>query len=254
MNSILTSIMSDLGPLALLVLAAVVFAETGLLIGFFLPGDSLLFTAGLMIASHILPLPLPALIAATWVAAATGDQVAYWIGTQVRRRMYAGERSRWVRGRHWVSAQEFFDQHGHKAVIMARFVPVVRTFTPVVAGAVEMPRRRFTIYNIVGGLLWTGGMSLAGYLLGDIPIVANHVDIVTVGVILLSLLPAVVRLVMSRRRKLVESGRRPEGEPEAYEPRHISRDSTVRHGASTKHSTIPTRAAGGADLRKRGRR
>lgn len=190
--------LSDLGPVAVLVLVAVVFAETGLLVGFFLPGDSLLFAAGLLVASGVLPVPLFVVIVATWAAAALGDQVAYWIGGRLGGRLFTG-RSRFISTKHVESARVFFEKHGHLAVILARFVPLARTFTPVVAGAVEMPRRRFTIYNVVGGLLWTTSMCLAGCFLGGVPLVANHVDIVTIGIIALSLLPAVLSFLRHRR-------------------------------------------------------
>jgi membrane-associated protein len=200
MTSTLTTLLTDLGPVAVLVLIAVVFAETGLLVGFFLPGDSLLFAAGLLVASGALPVPLAVVIVATWLAAATGDQVAYWIGGRVGARLLGGRGSRWVPSRHVEAARAFFEHHGHKAVILARFVPVARTFTPVVAGTVAMPRRRFTVYNVAGGLLWTTSMCLAGYFLGTVPIVADHVDLVTLGIVALSLVPAAIAVARRRRR------------------------------------------------------
>lgn len=208
MTSTLTSMLTDLGPLAVLVLAAVIFAETGLLVGFFLPGDSLLFTAGVLVASHVLPVPLVVVILATWVAAALGDQVAYRIGSGLGGRLYAKGGSRWIPLRHVEAAREFFDRHGHKAVVLARFVPLVRTFTPVVAGAAQMPRRRFSAYNIGGGLLWTASMLTAGYFLGGIPFIAAHVDVVTLAIIGLSLVPAGIAVLRARARR---SGDRPDG-------------------------------------------
>lgn len=198
-STLFLPLLSGQGPLALLVLTLVIFAETGLLVGFFLPGDSLLFTAGLLIASHVLPIPIGLVIAATWVAGALGDQVAYLIGGRLGRGLFRPGRSRWISGRHVKAAQEFFERHGHKAVILARFVPLARTFTPVVAGAVEMPRRRFTGYNVVGGLLWVTAMLLAGYFLGGVPLVAHHVDVVTIGIVALSLVPATIALLRRRR-------------------------------------------------------
>lgn len=212
MTSALTSLLSDLGPVAVLLLFAVVFAETGLLIGFFLPGDSLLFAAGLLVASGVLPVPLFVVIAATWLAAALGDQVAYWIGRRLGGRLFTSN-SRFVSAKHVDSARVFFERHGHMAVILARFVPLARTFTPVVAGAVEMPRRRFTIYNVVGGLLWTTSMCLAGYFLGGVPLVANHVDVVTIGIIALSLLPAAFSLLRHRRNRRRSEADEPPNRP-----------------------------------------
>ncbi|MFT4264135.1 MAG: VTT domain-containing protein [Nocardioides sp.] len=201
MTSTLTSLLSDAGPFAVLVLALVIFAETGLLVGFFLPGDSLLFTAGLLVASGVLNVPLVVVILVTWIAGALGDQVAYWIGGKLGKSLFVPGRSRWISVRHVRAAHEFFAHHGHKAVILARFVPLARTFTPVVAGAVEMPRRRFTTYNIAGGLLWTASMSLAGYFLGGVPIIADHVDIVVVGIVALSLVPAAIAFLRGRQAK-----------------------------------------------------
>lgn len=197
----LISLMSSLGPLALLVLVAAIFAETGLLVGFFLPGDSLLFGAGLLVASHALPEPLALVIVAAWVAGVLGDQVAYVIGERLGPRLLGEHGPRWVSTRHVRAAQAFFGRHGHKAVILARFVPLVRTFTPVVAGGVGMPRRRFTAFNVAGGLLWTVSMCLAGYFLGGLPLIAAHVDLVVIAMIAVSLVPAAVALVRRRARR-----------------------------------------------------
>lgn len=213
MTSTLTSVLTDLGPLAVLVLAAVIFAETGLLIGFFLPGDSLLFTAGVLVASHVLPVPLVVVVLASWVAAALGDQLAYRIGAGLGSRLYAKGGSRWMPLRHVEAARDFFDRHGHKAVVLARFVPLVRTFTPVVAGAAQMPRRRFTAYNVAGGLLWTASMLVGGYFLGGIPFIAAHVEMVTLAIVGLSLVPAGIALLRARR-----SGGRPAGPTETSGP------------------------------------
>jgi membrane-associated protein len=199
MTSTLASMLSDLGPVAVLVLMAVIFAETGLLVGFFLPGDSLLFTAGLLVASGALPVPLALVIAVTWVAAVCGDQVAYWIGGRLGGRLVAGRQSRWVSAKHLAAAHTFFERHGHKAVILARFVPLARTFTPVVAGTVSMPHRRFTVYNIAGGLLWCTIMCLGGYFLGTVPVIADHVDVVTIGIVALSLVPAAAAILRRPR-------------------------------------------------------
>lgn len=202
MTSSLTSALADLGGLSVALLALVVFVETGLLIGFFLPGDSLLFAGGLLVASGVIPVPLVVVIAATWAAGVLGDQVAYWIGTRLGGRLFTKGRSRWISARHVEGSRVFFERHGHKAVVLARFVPLARTFTPVVAGAVTMPRRRFTAYNVLGGLLWTTSMSLAGYHLGGVPLIADHVDIVTVGIVVLSLVPASLAVLRHRRRSV----------------------------------------------------
>lgn len=195
MTAALTSVLTGLGPAALLVLFALVFAESGLLVGFFLPGDSLLFAAGLLTAAGLLQAPIAVLIVTIWVAAVLGDQTGYWIGGRLGRL-----RGRWLPRRHLAQAHVFFIRHGHVAVVLARFVPVVRTLTPVVAGAAAMPQRRFLAYNAAGGLAWSVVMCLAGYFLGGVPLVARHVDVLTVAVIVVSLLPAGTAVL--RRRLL----------------------------------------------------
>jgi membrane-associated protein len=200
MTAALTALLSSLGPLAVVALAAVIFAETGLLIGFFLPGDSILFASGLLVASGAIPVPLFVVIAVTWAAAALGDQVAFWIGRRFGPQVLAGRGGRWIPARHVEGSRAFFERHGPKAVILARFVPLARTFTPVVAGAVGMPRRRFTAYNLVGGLGWTSAMCLAGHWLGQVPVVAAHVDVFTVGIVVISVTPGAIALLWRRRR------------------------------------------------------
>lgn len=202
MTALLAALMMSLGSAGALVLAFVVFAETGLLVGFFLPGDSLLFTGGLLVAAGAVPLPVTVVIGATWLAAAAGDQIAYRIGQRLGRRSLS-ERVRWLPVRHAESAVAFFDHHGHKAVILARFVPLARTLTPVVAGALAMPRRRFTFYNLIGGLLWTAGLISAGYFLGGVSAISHHVELIAVAVdacVAVVAAPAVWRMIRSRRQ------------------------------------------------------
>jgi membrane-associated protein len=147
MIAVLTPLMAALGPLAVLLLMVVLFAETGLLIGFFLPGDSLLFTAGVLVAAGVVPLPLWLVAAGAFAAAAMGDQVGYLLGRRFGPRVFHRSDLRLLAKDHVIRARVFFDRHGPRAVILARFVPVVRTLTPVVAGVGHMPRRRFTLYN-----------------------------------------------------------------------------------------------------------
>jgi membrane protein DedA with SNARE-associated domain len=195
MIALLTPLMAMLGPLAVLLMMAVLFAETGLLVGFFLPGDSLLFTAGVLVAAGVMHLPLLLVIVAAFVAAVVGDQVGYLVGRRFGPRVFSRPRSRFFSPAHAGRAQAFFDRHGPRAVVLARFVPVVRTFTPVVAGVAEMPRGRFTGYNVVGAGLWTAGLLVAGYFLGGIPLIAAHIELFAIGMVALSLVPAAVALV-----------------------------------------------------------
>jgi membrane protein DedA with SNARE-associated domain len=198
MIALLTPLMAMLGPLAVLLLMAVLFAETGLLVGFFLPGDSLLFAAGVLVATGAMHLPLLVVAAAAFVAAAVGDQVGYLIGRRLGPRVFNRPRSRFFSPAHAGRAQAFFGRYGPRAVILARFVPVVRTFTPVVAGVGEMPRGRFTAYNLVGAALWAVGLLVAGYFLGGIPLIAGHIELFAIGMVVLSLVPASVAVVRRR--------------------------------------------------------
>lgn len=206
MIAALTPLMLTLGPLALLLAMAVIFAETGLLVGFFLPGDSLLFTVGVMAAAGAIPLPFWLIAAGLCAAAVLGDQVGYLIGRRVGPRVFARNNSRFFAASHATRAQGFFAKHGPKAVVLARFVPVVRTFTPVVAGVAEMPRRKFTAYNAVGGLVWVIGFLVVGYFLGGVPIIAAHIELFAIALVALSLIPAAGALVRHRVQRTRRTG------------------------------------------------
>jgi len=192
MIALLTPLMAALGPLAVLLLMGVLFAETGLLAGFFLPGDSLLFTAGVLVAAGAVPLPVWVVAIGAFVAAVVGDQVGYLLGRRFGPRIFSRQGSRLLSHDHVARAERFFDRHGPRAVVLARFVPVVRTLAPAVAGVGRMPRRRFTTYNVVGALVWTTGIVLAGYFLGGVPLIAAHIELIAVGVVMLSLVPAAI--------------------------------------------------------------
>lgn len=201
MIAVVTPALVVLGPLALLLVMAIVFAETGLLVGFFLPGDSLLFITGALVAGGVIHLPLWFVAAAVVIAAAAGDQVGYLIGRRWGPRIFARPDSRFFRREHVAVAEEFFVKHGPTAVIAARFVPVVRTFVPVVAGVAMMRRRRFTTYNAVGALVWGIGVVVTGYAFGGIPLVAHHVELIAIGLAVLSCAPAVTAVLRGRRRR-----------------------------------------------------
>ncbi|MCK5891618.1 MAG: VTT domain-containing protein [Aeromicrobium sp.] len=201
MTALLTPALLVLGPLALLLVIAVVFAETGLLVGFFLPGDSLLFITGALVAGGVIHLPIWLVAAAVCVAAAAGDQVGYLVGRRWGPRVFARPESRLFRHEHVAVAEEFFVKHGPVAVIAARFVPVVRTFTPVVAGVALMRRRRFTTYNVVGALVWGTGIVMTGFFFGAIAFVAQHIELITMGLAACSLAPAAFAVLRGRRRR-----------------------------------------------------
>ncbi len=183
----------------LMALIAIVFAETGLLIGFFLPGDSLLVTAGLFaVNGH---LELWSLFLFVSVAAIVGDAVGYFIGTRTGPRIFAREDSLLFHKKHLISTKAFYDRHGGITIVLARFMPVLRTFAPVVAGVGNMRYGRFALYNVMGGIGWVVSMTSIGYLLGKtIPDIDKYIHVVIAAVILLSLVPGIVTFVTTSRR------------------------------------------------------
>ncbi|MEP9361631.1 VTT domain-containing protein [Nocardioides sp. CN2-186] len=200
MTGAIDSLLTSLGPLSVLIVMAIVFAETGLLAGFFLPGDSLLFTAGLLVAHGVIGMPIGLVIVAAAAAAFAGDQLGYLIGRRLGPRLMSRPQSRLLDPAHLERASSFFDRHGPRAVILARFVPVARTFTPPAAGAGRMPYRQFVIYNAIGAVAWCTSMLGAGYLFGGIPFVNAHIELITLVIVVLSLIPAGVAVLRSRLR------------------------------------------------------
>ena len=186
------------------ILVAIVFTETGLLVGFFLPGDSLLITAGLVAATGALDIWL--LNAVLAAAAIVGDSVGYAIGARIGPRLFTREKSWLFNPRHVERTREFYARHGAKTIVIARFVPIIRTFAPVVAGVGQMPYRRFLIYNVAGGLGWVLSMTWAGYLLGQaVPNIDRHIHVVVIVVIVLSVIPIGVEILRERRRQSAPS-------------------------------------------------
>ena len=182
-------------------LTAIIFAETGLLIGFFLPGDSLLVTAGLLSAQPQFGLNLWLLGILLTVAAIVGNTVGYFIGKYSGPRLFKRDDSLLFKKKHLFRAQDFYQKHGGKTLVLARFMPIVRTFVPVVAGLAGMNFRTYTIYNVVGAVVWIWSMLFAGYFLGRyIPGVEKHIEKVILGVIFLSLLPGLISWQRERSR------------------------------------------------------
>ncbi len=172
------------------ILAFIIFAETGLLAGFFLPGDSLLVTAGLMASGANAPLNAEILIPLLSAAAIAGDSVGYAFGFYLGPRLFKKEDSLFFHKKHLVSAQQFYEKHGVKTIVLARFIPIVRTFAPTVAGVGKMQYRTFLIYNVVGGIGWVAGMTLLGYFLGQcVPNIHRHLLWVVAVIIFLSFIP-----------------------------------------------------------------
>ncbi|CDM64398.1 DedA family protein [Pyrinomonas methylaliphatogenes] len=183
-----------------LVLFFVVFAETGLAAGFFLPGDSLLVVAGLFAAKG--DLSLFVLLSSLFFAAVAGDAVGYLTGAKLGPHIFNRPKSLLFRPEHLQRAHDFYVRHGGKTIIIARFVPIIRTFAPIVAGAAQMPYRQFVIYNVCGGFLWVFSMILTGYFLGSvIPDLDQHIEKVVIVVVALSLLPPIVEHLKIRRAR-----------------------------------------------------
>jgi membrane-associated protein len=183
----------------ILMLTIIVFAETGLLVGFFLPGDSLLVTAGVFAATG--HLDISTLLTVVAAAAIIGDQVGYYIGYRTGPRIFKREDSLLFKRAHLVRAHDFYEKHGGKTIILARFMPIIRTFAPVVAGVGAMEYRKFVVYNVAGGFLWVWSMVLLGFSLGHaVPDIDRHIHVVIAIVIFLSILPAIVEYLRSRGR------------------------------------------------------
>jgi membrane-associated protein len=183
-----------------LLVCAIVFAETGLFAGFFLPGDSLLVTAGVLAGAG--QLPVVRLAALVTLCAIAGDQLGYWIGRRTGQALYSRRDSLLFRRKHLERAHQFYEANGGKTIVLARFVPIVRTFCPPVAGAARMNYRHYLAYDVVGGIVWVGSMIFGGYFLGSvIPNVSQKIHWVIAIVVFLSLLPAIVGLLRARYGK-----------------------------------------------------
>ncbi|RYX81847.1 DedA family protein [bacterium] len=182
-----------------LFLFGVVFAETGLLIGFFLPGDSLLFIAGLVAADPKNGLSIAILLLLLSVAAIAGDSVGFFIGRKAGPALFKREDSKLFKRKHLDAAHAFYEKHGPKTIILARFVPIVRTFAPTVAGAAGMDYRQFVVFNIIGGITWIFSMTLLGYFLGGVEVVKNNLEKAVIGIVLLSIVPVVLHALKERK-------------------------------------------------------
>lgn len=190
---------STLQTIGLIGLFAIVFAESGLFFGFFLPGDSLLFTAGLLSSQGHLA-PLPVILVGCFVAAVAGDQVGYVFGSRVGPSLFRRPDSRVFKQEYVEKARAFFERHGSKTIVLARFVPIVRTFAPILAGVGDMPYRTFVTFNVLGGLLWAVGVTTLGYVLGETaPWVEDYLLLVIAVIVLLSLVPVAIEVLRSRR-------------------------------------------------------
>ena len=191
----------DKGGLALLTL--IVFAESGLLIGFFLPGDSLLFVAGFLSSDagdHRLP-ALPIVLVCVVTAAVVGDQVGYLFGRKVGPALFTRPDSRFFKQQNVQKAQAFIEKYGPKTIVLARFVPIVRTFAPIVAGVGQMEYRTFVKFNVLGGLLWGAGVTTLGYFLGEIEFIKDNIELAIVAIVAISVLPVAIEVWRHRKEQ-----------------------------------------------------
>ncbi|WP_405614164.1 VTT domain-containing protein [Streptomyces sp. NBC_01511] len=189
-----------IGTFGLIGVLVIVFAESGLLIGFFLPGDSLLFTTGLLVTSGVLGHPLWLVCLLIVLAAIIGDQVGYLFGRKVGPALFKRPDSKLFKQENVEKAHEFFEKYGPKSLVLARFVPIVRTFTPIIAGVSRMNYRSFVTYNIIGGVLWGAGVTLLGAALGKIDFVHKNIEMILILIVALSVLPIVIEILRARSK------------------------------------------------------
>jgi membrane-associated protein len=194
------SIISWLGPWALVGLALIIFAECGLLLGFFLPGDSLLFTAGLFVAQGAIEAPLWLVCAILVAAALIGNGVGYWVGFKAGPAIFDKPQSRLFKPEHVAKTQGFFDKYGNRAIVLARFVPIVRTFITVMAGVGRMDARRYFTYSLIGGVAWAAGVTVLGFWLGQFTFVRENIELMLLLIVGLSVLPIIVEVLRARRK------------------------------------------------------
>ncbi len=201
----LSTLSNSLGGWLYVILFAVVFCETGLIITPFLPGDSLLFAVGTLVALPKAGLSLPLMFVLLTVAAIMGDAVNYRIGRMIGPKIFRSEKSRLLNRNHLLKAQHFYERHGGKAIFLARFVPIVRTFAPFVAGAGKMNYFRFWMFNVSGAIIWVGLFLVGGYVFGNLPIVKKYFSLVMLGIIVVSVLPIAFEWWRDRRQTLAAS-------------------------------------------------
>jgi membrane-associated protein len=194
-------ILRGMGGWALAVLCLIIFAECGLLVGFFLPGDSLLFVAGLFVAKGTIESPLWLVCALVTVCAFVGNVCGYWIGVKAGPALFSKKDSKLFKQEYVDKTHSFFEKYGARAIIMARFVPIVRTFITAVAGVGRMDAKKFFTYSAVGGVLWATGITVLGYFLGEISFIEKNIDSIMILIVLISIIPIIVEVIRARREK-----------------------------------------------------
>ena len=196
----------NLGAVAFWVVLAIIFAECGLLIGFFLPGDSLLFIVGMLIAQGVIGMNIGLAIALLIIAAIVGNIVGYWIGLKAGPALFKKPDSRLFKKEYVDKTHAFFEKYGARAIVMARFVPIIRTFITAIAGVGRMDFRRFVAFSFIGAIMWAGLVTLAGYFLGNIEFVKKNIEIILILVIVVSILPLVFEYIKHRREGSAATG------------------------------------------------
>lgn len=188
------------GSLALFVACLILFIECGLLVGVILPGDSLLFIVGMLIASNFITTPLAIALLLMSICAIAGNLLGYWTGAKVGPKLFNRPDSKLFKTEYVVITQNFFEKHGSRAIVLARFVPIVRSVITAMAGVARMDYKTYATYSTIGGIMWVGSITLAGYFLGSISAIKENIDLVAIGIVLLSLVPVAVELIRHRRK------------------------------------------------------
>lgn len=193
-------LLKGFGSLALFAACLILFIECGLLVGVILPGDSLLFIVGMLIASNFISTPLAIALLLMSICAIAGNLLGYWTGAKVGPKLFSRPDSKLFKQEYVVTTQNFFEKHGSRAIVLARFVPIVRSVITALAGVARMDYKTYATYSTIGGILWICSMTLAGYFLGSIPIIKENIDLVAIGIVLLSLIPVAVEVIRQKRK------------------------------------------------------
>lgn len=193
-------LLKGFGSLALFAACLILFIECGLLVGVILPGDSLLFIVGMLLASNFITTPLAVALLLMSICAIAGNLLGYWTGAKVGPRLFNRPDSKLFKTEYVVTTQNFFEKHGSRAIVLARFVPIVRSVITGLAGVARMDFKTYATYSTIGGILWVSAMTLAGYFLGSIPVIKDHIDLVAIGIVLLSLIPVAVEVIRHKRK------------------------------------------------------
>ena len=193
-------LLKGFGSLALFAACLILFIECGLLVGVILPGDSLLFIVGMLIASNFITTPLAIALLLMSICAIAGNLLGYWTGAKVGPKLFSRPDSKLFKTEYVVTTQNFFEKHGSRAIVLARFVPIVRSVITAMAGVARMDYKTYATFSTIGGIIWVCSMTLAGYFLGSIPFIKDNIDFVAIGIVLLSLIPVAVEVIRHKRK------------------------------------------------------